>query len=174
MTERLNSAITALMTDNSLLSRFRGDPSGALERFGLSECELDAVKSGDEQALMAHGLAPEVVVGRPHAPHWFGGLVATVARRMAAPAVLAVLLALAVQGGGIPTASAGRANVRAVRRVGSMRTDGPLGMRRASVRARARADVPAIRAGIRARASHRFGVRTASSVLGVCKCDVTD
>lgn len=174
MTERLNSAVTALMTDNSLLSRFRRDPAAAMRRFELTDCELDAVKSGDEQALLSHGLAPEMVAGQTRAPHWFSGLVGTVARRMAAPAVIAVLFALAVQGGGIQTASAGRANIRARIRVGSMRADGPLGMRRASIRARARADVSGIRAGIRARASHRYGVRTAGSRMSVCKCTAID
>ena len=143
-----------------------------MRRFRLSECELDALKSGDEQALLAHGLASELITGRPQAPHWFGGLVATVARRMAAPALIAVMLALAVQSGGIPTASAGRAEARF--RMRSMRDSGPLGLRRAKGRARVRTHVEAIRARVRGRSSstYRAGIRTARAQLGDCKCTV--
>ena len=170
MNKRITSAVTALITDNSLLSRFRRNPAAAMRRFRLSECELDALKSGDEQALLAHGLASELITGQPQAPHWFGGLVATVARRMAAPALIAVMLALAVQSGGIPTASAGRANGRAVLRVRSTRLSGPAGLRRVSMRARAFPRVRAVRA--RVRESHRYvtGLRTASTRFVDCKC----
>ncbi|MCH8115797.1 MAG: hypothetical protein IIB25_09985 [Chloroflexi bacterium] len=172
MNKRITSAVTALITDNSLLSRFRRNPAAAMRRFRLSECELDALKSGDEQALLAHGLASELITGRPQAPHWFGGLVATVARRMAAPALIAVMLALAVQSGGIPTASAGRADARF--RMRSMRDSGPLGLRRATGRARVRTHVEAIRARVRGRSSstYRAGIRTARAQLGDCKCTV--
>lgn len=170
MNKRITSAVTALITDNSLLSRFRRNPAAAMRRFRLSECELDALKSGDEQALLAHGLASELITGRPQAPHWFGGLVATVARRMAAPALIAVILALAVQSGGIPTASAGRADVRV--RMSSMRKSGPLGLRRASGRARVRTRIKSVRARVSGRAGYRAGIRTARAQLGNCECTV--
>ncbi|NQW18357.1 MAG: hypothetical protein HQ478_12815 [Chloroflexi bacterium] len=172
MNEPLNSAVKALISDGSLLSKFRRDPAAAMRRFKLSECELDAVKSGDEQQLLAHGMTPELITGQPQAPHWFGGLLGTVARRMAAPAVLAVLLAIAVQGAAAPDANAARANKRATRRVNNIRTFGPSGLRRASVRARTRSNVRYTRAGIRKRASYRVGLQTASAQLCV-KCGLT-
>ena len=141
-----------------------------MRRFRLSECELDVLKSGDEQALLAHGLASELITGRPQAPHWFGGLVATVARRVAAPALIAVMLALAVQSGGIPTASAGRAEARF--RMRSMRVSGPLGLRRAKGRARVRTHVEAVRAKVSGREGYRVGLGTARARLVGCKCVV--
>ena len=105
MTERINKAVLALATDDSLLAKFREDPAATLQEFELLECELDAVKSGDERLLLIHGLDPEIIFRQPPSPHWFGGLVGTVARRLAAPALIALLLALAVQGSGAQTAS---------------------------------------------------------------------
>jgi len=178
MTERLNSAVTALMTDHSLLSRFRRRPVAAMRRFRLSECELDAVKSGDERRLLAHGLAPELISGRPRAPHWFGGLVGTVARRLAAPVVIAVMLALAVQAGGAPVARAGRVEarvrMRAMRRSGPK--GGPVGLRRASS-GRAGKRVQTIQRRVTRRASYGTGLSRALTRLSggdrICKpgCD---
>ncbi len=169
MTERLNSAITALMTDDSLLSRFQRSPEAAMRRFGLSECELDAVKSGDEQQLLAHGLKPELINRRPEAPHWFGGLLGTVARRVAAPVVIAVLVAFAVQGGGISTASAARANRNAARHVSRMRTGGPVGLRTLS-RTRARRQTRWVRASVRDGARYSVGLDTALAQIRCDKC----
>jgi hypothetical protein len=131
MNERLNSAVTALITDSSMLSRFRRNPTVAMRQFKLSDCELDALKSGDERSLIAHGLAPELVTARPHSPHWFSGLEGTVARRMAAAALMALLLALAIQNAGSPTASANsaRAKSRVGARLSRMREHGPAGLR---------------------------------------------
>ena len=77
MTERINTAVTALFSDSSLLAKFKNNPEKALRSFDLLECELDAVKSGDEQALLAHGLDPQLVIGHTVTPHWFRGLLGT-------------------------------------------------------------------------------------------------
>ncbi len=159
MNERVNSAVTALLSDGSLLSSFRRDPAGATRQFRLSECELDALKSGDEQSLMAHGMAHELITGKLQTPHWFGGLVGTVARRMAAPALVAILLALAVQGGGTSEVNAATGKGRAGAR-----------LRRATGRSSARSNVRMARAGVQNRRSYSVGIRMATSHVICSKC----
>jgi hypothetical protein len=170
MTDRVNAAFKALLSDDLLLKSFKKNPRKALRSFELLDCELDAIKLGDERALVAHGLDAELVVERVSSPHWFAGLFGTVARRMAAPAVLAVLLALSVQAFDAPTASAARANVRAGRRVGKIRAHGPLGLRRISLRTRARLNVRAVRARVREQGSYKRGLTNAIGQVGCLKC----
>jgi hypothetical protein len=170
LNERVNRAVQALLSDKSLLFEFQENPADAMRQFGLTECELDAVRLGDEQSLLDHGMDPALIGGQAVAPHWFGGLIGTVARRMAAPAVLAILLALGVHAADSQTASAARANIRAGRRISGIRIHGPSGLRRASIRARARSNVRAARAGIRARASARAGLGRALAQVGCQKC----
>ncbi|MBN4064448.1 hypothetical protein JYU04_01780 [Dehalococcoides mccartyi] len=173
MNERVNSAVKALISDESLLAKFQDSPSDAMRKFELLECELEAVKLGDEQSLLAHGMDPALMGGKVVAPHWFNGLFGTVARRMAAPAVLAILLALGVHAADTQTASAARANFRAGSRVRNVRTFGPSGLHNISARARTRTQVRTVRARIRTRASARAGLSQAASQLGVCKCFVS-
>jgi hypothetical protein len=173
MTQRINSAVKALATDDSLLAKFRQDPAAVLLDFELLECELEAVKSGDEGMLLAHGLDPELIFGRPSPPHWIAGLVGTVSRRLAVPALIAVLLALAVQGSGIQTASAARASFRARRQIHGVRTLGPAGLRREGSRvgARARARVRSVQKRISTRARYKNGLIKAQGNVGKCvKC----
>ncbi|NQW19912.1 MAG: hypothetical protein HQ477_04180 [Chloroflexi bacterium] len=161
MTQRINSAVKALFADDSLLAMFRKNPDKAMRRFELLDCELDAIKLGDQEALLAHGLDENLITAPVMAPHWFTGLLGTVARRMAAPAVIAVLLALSIHAADISTASAARANVRARQRIGRIRAQGPLGLRRISLRARKRTNIRAVRARVLTRHSYRVGLDTA-------------
>ena len=169
MNERVNNAVRALIADKSLLATFKKDPAAALKRFSLLECELDAIKQGDDDALLSHGLDPMLIDGNVSAPHWFSGLFATVSRRMAAPAVIAILLALGVHAVDTQSASAARANLRARTQIRSARMHKPLGLRRSSVRANARARrVSNVRV---AQASARAGLDNAlNQVAGCDKC----
>jgi hypothetical protein len=130
------------------------------------------VKSGDEQALLAHGLDPQLVIGHTVTPHWFRGLLGTVARRMATPAVIAIMLAIAVQGSNVQTASADETPNRARARIRSMRSGGPSGLGRASARASKRSGVRAIRKRIGARAlrTYRVGLNRAVAQAGCGRC----
>jgi hypothetical protein len=163
MANRVNAAFKALMSDDSLLAKFRTDPGEALRSFELLECELDAIKSGDQQALLTHGLDPQLITGPEVAPHWFSGLLGTVARRMAAPAVIAILLALGIHAADTQPASAARASLRARTRIRQVRTFGPSGLRRASLRANVRSSArrARVRISVRAKARYLRGIDTA-------------
>ena len=167
MNERLNSAFKAVTSDGAVLSMFRRDPAAAMRQFNLSACELDSLKSGDERLLLAHGLSPELVVDERRAPHWFGGLFATISKRVAVPAVVAVLLVLAIQNAGPAPARASRGVPDRVGvRLSRMSLEGPSGLRRASGRVGERANVRAARAMVRDRGARFRGLSSAIAQVG--------
>jgi len=178
MNERVNNAVQALIADKSLLTAFKKQPAVALKRFNLLECELDAVKRGDDEALLNHGLDPMLIDGNVSAPHWFSGLFANVSRRMAAPAVIAILLAIGIHAADTQSASAARANLRAKSHVRSAREHQPTGLKRsfkrASARARKVSNVRTAQARVRTRASARAGLSNALSQIGCERCGLTD
>ena len=178
MNDRVNKAVRDLTTDESLLAAFKDQPTLALKSYDLLECELEAIKQGDQQALLNHGLDPMIMEGRVSAAHWFTGLFATVSRRLAAPTVIAILLALGIHAADTQSASAARTNIRARRRVRSARAHNPLGIRtfsvRANARARTRSNVRAAQTDVRKRASARAGLNNALSQVGCIKCVATD
>jgi len=174
MAKRVNAAFKALMTDDSLLARFRTDPEEAMHSFELLECELDAIKNGDQEALLTHGLDPQLINGQEVAPHWFSGLLGTVARRMAAPAVIAILLAVGIHAADTQSASAARANFRAGNRIGRVRKSGPSGLRQARSRANKRSSARRARVGKRivTDARYRSGIDTAyGNICSECGSD---
>jgi hypothetical protein len=133
----LNAAVERLIADRRFLARFRRNPERALEGFDLSALEVDALKRGESDELLALGLDPRHV--SPEAVDVIPLQSWTVrnAGRLVPTALLAAaLLAVAGPAGGTDRAASRR---RAVKR----RTT----VRRRAARAipRERAARPAIR-----------------------------
>ena len=175
--ERLTNAVAALIVDREAKDEFRRSPETIGAEFELNAEELDALKSGDETRLVRLGMDHEILSPSIRPSNWWSSVVMQATRKMAAPAVVALIAMASIAGGAaraddkIP-ASSGRADVRARARtsIRALRADGVLG--RASIRAsqvsgralaRARLSVPTIDANLagltRARASVPGGVQ---------------
>lgn len=59
--QALNEVVGRLLADRRFQRRFRVDPEGTLQRYGLSPQAVEAVKRGDADELLALGLSPELV-----------------------------------------------------------------------------------------------------------------
>jgi hypothetical protein len=73
MNDRLNRAVERLLLDKRFLRRFRRSPEAALRPFGLTGEEIEAVKDGDAERLIALGLDPSYVWPKarpPAVPLW--------------------------------------------------------------------------------------------------------
>lgn len=170
--EKLTDVVRRLLADRRFLARFRRDPAAATARYGLTAPELDALKSGDQARLIALGLDPGVVDGRPTAQVSWTQLLPVV-RRLTAPAALAALLAAAMLPGATASAADKECPVgkrcfgqgRAARRIGSIRTSGPSGLRRASGRA-ATERVMTVKGMVRESMPYDAGLMRAMARLG--------
>jgi hypothetical protein len=65
----LNRAVARLLDDPGFLRSFRGSPQRACDGLGLSPEEIEALKRGDAEELLALGLDPSNM--RPGAPPVF-------------------------------------------------------------------------------------------------------
>jgi aromatic-ring opening dioxygenase LigAB LigA subunit len=138
----VTGAARALLRDRTLMESFRRDPDRALDAFGLSQQEKDAVRSGDPATLAAAGGNLRAIERAYRAPLYARrSLTGRLARRVAAVAVALGLPVTALIGSTIRARAARRARA----------------IRRSSIRAFC---ARALRArAFRARALRRFGLR---------------
>jgi hypothetical protein len=99
----LDAAVRRLIADKRFLTRFRRDPESAVESFDLSAQEVEALKRGEADELIAFGLDPRYVYpeAADAAPAQSWAL--RNAQRLSLPAlVAAALLGFTVTAGGGP------------------------------------------------------------------------
>lgn len=170
--EKLNGVVRRLFADRRFLARFRRDPAAATGGYGLTDDELDAVKSGDQTRLITLGLDVRIMDTRPIGQGIWTHLL-PVACKMAAPTALALVIAAALLPGATALAVGRECKLgarcdgprTAARRIGLHRALGPRGLRRAMRRTAAKRRVARVRFGIRARASYAAGMMRALSRL---------
>lgn len=144
--ESLNAAVERLLVDRGFARRFRRNPERALRRYGLGADEVEALKRGRADELLALGVDPEYVWPRAEAAGLEPWLLRN-ARRLAPVTLLAALTLV-----GAPTALAARqGRARALRRLGRHAALRRTGLRRAFARTlgRERHSPPGIRRAIR-------------------------
>ena len=114
----LNGAVDRLIADRRFLARFRRNPGRALEGFDLSPGDVEALKRGDPDELVALGLDPRYVSPEASSFAPVQSWALRNARRLPAAALLAAAL-LGVggfAGRDAPTERARRAQRRSLAR----------------------------------------------------------
>lgn len=142
----LDRAVERLLDDARFLRRFRKDPDAALRPFQLSEREVEAVKRGDAEELVALGLDPRFVWPSLKATSGGRRWLARSGRKLA-PLAFAVAAA-ALWPGSAQAVRTAPGQRRAARRIARAASRHRSGLPRAISRARTRT-APGLRAAAR-------------------------